>query len=122
MPFLDTELPLRHILGARFARLAHYSFGMNPRLRADRETLFQKVWSEPMLKVSKRYCISDVSLAKICRRLGIPVPPRGYWARITHGQKIMKPESDGDLLLLRGITPLARRHTVYSCSGAYKEC
>jgi hypothetical protein len=31
----------------------------------------------------------------------------------------MKPDSGGGLLLLRRITPLARRHTVYFCSGAY---
>ena len=44
-----------------------------------------------MSKLSKRYGISDVGLAKICRRMDIPVPPRGYWARIAHGQKITKP-------------------------------
>jgi hypothetical protein len=31
----------------------------------------------------------------------------------------MKPESGGGLLLLRRITPLTGRHTVYFCSGAY---
>jgi len=31
----------------------------------------------------------------------------------------MKLQSGGGLLLLRRITPLARRHTVYFCSGAY---
>jgi hypothetical protein len=66
-------------------------FVRNSRLRADRNTLFQEVWAEPMLTVSKRYGISDVGLAKICRKLDIPVPPRGYWARIAHGQKITKP-------------------------------
>ena len=34
-------------------------------------------------------------------------------------QQLMKPESGGGLLLLRRITPLTRRHTVYFCSGAY---
>jgi hypothetical protein len=31
----------------------------------------------------------------------------------------VKPESGGGLLLLRHVTPLARRHVVYFCSGAY---
>jgi hypothetical protein len=35
-------------------------------------------------------------------------------------QQLMKPESGGGLLLLRRITPLKRRHTVYFCSGAYR--
>src|SRR6185369_6225294 len=31
--------------------------------------------------------ISDVGLAKTCRRLGIPTPPRGHWAKLAHGKK-----------------------------------
>jgi hypothetical protein len=33
----------------------------------------------------------------------------------------VKPESGGGLFLLRHVTPLARRHVVYFCSGAYNE-
>jgi hypothetical protein len=44
-----------------------------------------------MSKVSKRDGISDVGLAKVCRKLDIPVPPRGYWARIAHGKEVTKP-------------------------------
>jgi hypothetical protein len=36
-------------------------------------------------------------------------------------QQLMKLQSGGGLLLLRRITPLARRHTVYFCSGAYRD-
>lgn len=35
--------------------------------------------------------MSDRGLAKLCERNAIPVPPRGYWARISVGQKIKKP-------------------------------
>jgi hypothetical protein len=48
---------------------------------------YAEVWAEPMTKVSKRYEISDVALAKVCKRLDIPVPARGYWARTSHGQR-----------------------------------
>lgn len=44
-----------------------------------------------MTKVSRRHGISDVALAKICRRLNIPVPERGYWARVAAGQKLSQP-------------------------------
>lgn len=40
-----------------------------------------------MTKVSKRYGISDVALAKVCRKMAIPVPERGYWARVAAGHR-----------------------------------
>lgn len=47
----------------------------------DRNTLYEEVWAAPVREVAKRYRISDVALAKTCRKLGIPLPPRGYWLR-----------------------------------------
>lgn len=55
----------------------------------DREALYEEVWSEPVTVVAPRYGLSDVGLAKICRALGIPLPSRGYWAKVKAG-KIMK--------------------------------
>jgi hypothetical protein len=49
--------------------------------RLERQALYDEVWSAPMVKVAKKYGLSDRGLAKICARLDIPVPPRGYWAR-----------------------------------------
>jgi hypothetical protein len=57
-----------------------------------REDLYELVWSKPMLELAKDFGISDVALAKRCRRLGIPVPGRGYWARIDAGQKPYRPK------------------------------
>lgn len=54
----------------------------------DRETLYNEVWSEPVTLVAPRYGLSDVGLAKICRALAIPLPSRGYWAKVKAG-KIM---------------------------------
>ncbi len=50
--------------------------------RYDREKLYEEVWKEPVSVVSKRYGVSDTALAKACRRLNVPLPPRGYWAKI----------------------------------------
>jgi hypothetical protein len=50
-----------------------------------REELYELVWSEPVEKIAAQYGISGRGLAKICRRLDIPVPPRGYWAQRQHG-------------------------------------
>src|SRR5258708_6634313 len=55
-----------------------------------REQLYEQVWAEPVTKVAQRHQVSDVALAKACRRLGVPLPPRGYWAEIA-GQTPKKP-------------------------------
>jgi hypothetical protein len=53
-----------------------------------REELYEKVWSEPMSVLSSKFGLSDVGLAKVCRRLRVPRPYRGYWARKAAGQKV----------------------------------
>ena len=52
-----------------------------------RKQLYEKVWSTPITIISKEYHLSDVGMAKLCKRHNIPRPPRGYWARVEHGQK-----------------------------------
>jgi hypothetical protein len=51
-----------------------------------REELYAQVWAEPMTRLAQRYGMSDRGLAKVCTRMGIPVPGRGYWARVQSGQ------------------------------------
>jgi hypothetical protein len=51
-----------------------------------RQALYELVWSKPMVEVAKRFNISDVALAKRCKAVDVPVPPRGWWARKAAGQ------------------------------------
>ena len=51
-----------------------------------REALYEAVWTDAVTLVAPRYGLSDVGLVKICKKLGIPVPPRGYWAKIKAGR------------------------------------
>jgi hypothetical protein len=46
--------------------------------RYDRQKIYEEIWSEPMQHVVKRYGISDVGLEKVCRKLNVPRPERGY--------------------------------------------
>lgn len=57
-----------------------------------RKQLYDKVWSTPMTVLAKEYGLSDVGMAKLCRRHDIPRPPRGHWAKVKHGQKPPKAE------------------------------
>ncbi|AFL99875.1 hypothetical protein Desde_1456 [Desulfitobacterium dehalogenans ATCC 51507] len=58
----------------------------------EREAIYNEVWTDPVTIVAKRYNMSDNGLRKHCRRLWIPLPPNGYWARVKAGQKVPKPE------------------------------
>ncbi|MBX9657262.1 MAG: hypothetical protein K2X00_01755 [Nitrospiraceae bacterium] len=64
-------------------------FGEDRRgIQVTRQILYDQVWSTPMTKVAKEYGISDVALAKICKKLTVPYPGRGYWRRIETGKTV----------------------------------
>jgi hypothetical protein len=52
-----------------------------------RSELYAKVWAQPMTQLAAELGISDVGLAKACRRHAVPAPSRGYWAKLKAGQK-----------------------------------
>jgi integrase len=39
------------------------------------------VWQKPLIHAAKELGVSDVALKKHCVKLGIELPPRGYWLR-----------------------------------------
>ena len=57
-----------------------------PTITLTREELYEKVWTTPMQKLAAEFGYSDRGLAKLCGRHQVPVPPRGYWARLQAGQ------------------------------------
>lgn len=54
----------------------------------DRALLLDEVWAEPVTLVALRYGLSDVGLKKLCRRLQVPTPVRGHWAKVKCGRGI----------------------------------
>ena len=58
----------------------------------ERQKLFDEVWATPITKLAKEYGLSDVGLRKICLALDMPLPPRGYWAKLAAGKAIPKPQ------------------------------
>ncbi|MQA65209.1 MAG: hypothetical protein GEU76_04800 [Alphaproteobacteria bacterium] len=51
-----------------------------------RKELYELVWAQPMKVVASSIGISDVALAKQCKKANIPAPSRGYWARKQAGK------------------------------------
>jgi len=55
-----------------------------------RKDLYAQVWAVPITRLAQQYGLSDVGLAKICKRNNIPRPGRGYWAQRQSGKHIKK--------------------------------
>lgn len=60
---------------------------IEPTKTVSRTELYELVWAEPMTKVAPRFGLSDVGLAKVCKRCNIPRPPVGYWAQKQVGKE-----------------------------------
>lgn len=56
-----------------------------------REQLYEDVWATPMTSLLTKYKVSSAYLARVCARLNVPRPPRGYWARVRVGKAGPKP-------------------------------
>jgi integrase len=99
----ETLLPVRDIQrptnSPETARQRHYF---------RREQLYELVWTAPRLEIARCLGVSDVALGKLCRRAGIPMPARGYWARTEAGQQLGRmllpqaPDGCPELLRIRG--------------------
>jgi hypothetical protein len=50
-----------------------------------RKELYERVWSTPMRTLALEFGLSDVGLAKICRKNGIPLPGLGHWRLVETG-------------------------------------
>ena len=57
--------------------------GMN----VSRKALYDEIWAEPMLAVAKRYGVSSNYLARVCERMNVPRPHRGYWQKLRAGAR-----------------------------------
>lgn len=53
-----------------------------------REEAYALVWSEPVRTVAQRFGISDVGLKKHLAASKVPVPERGYWAKLAAGKRV----------------------------------
>lgn len=58
--------------------------------RYNREKIYEEIWAEPILHVAKRYSMSDVGFGKVCKKLKIPRPGLGYWAKKAAGKPTPK--------------------------------
>jgi hypothetical protein len=55
-----------------------------------RQELYKLVWETPTRHLCKRFGLSDVGLAKTCKRFQIPRPSYGYWAKKAAGGDVRR--------------------------------
>ena len=60
-------------------------------MTVSREKIFEEIWAEPITTVSKRYDVSDSFFVRVCKRLNVPRPPKGYWSKLSAGIPTPKP-------------------------------
>jgi hypothetical protein len=87
-------------------------------------TIFYRlVWTLPVSEIAARLGVSDVGLAKLCRRAAVPIPGRGYWQRTEAGQPVeptpleVAPKGLPELLRIRGTKPATSRQGRVSTAG-----
>lgn len=61
-----------------------------------RQELYDLVWSTPVVRAAQTVGMSDKGLAGKCKRNGVPLPPRGYWAQVEAGKAPNRTPLDAD--------------------------
>ena len=75
----------------------------------NRDELYEKVWTKPVTKVAEEFGVSDVAIAKVCRKLQVPLPGRGYWAKRQHGHQMPRkalPKLNESIVVTRNVPPV----------------
>jgi hypothetical protein len=85
-------------------------------MQISRQQLYERVWQTPMRTLAQQFDISDVGLAKACRKHAIPTPLAGHWMKVQHGKPVHRPALTGvpdELVVLD-----ARAHRIAAASSA----
>jgi hypothetical protein len=56
----------------------------------NRDELYENVWKQTLTSLVLKYGVSAVAIGKTCRKLQIPLPGRGYWAKKAHGHSVTR--------------------------------
>lgn len=80
-----------------------------------REELYERVWSKPMSTLAREFGVTGNALAKICSRVHVPYPSRGFWAKIAAGKTPeraplrLDPDEAGQRITISAIRASSRR-------------
>lgn len=75
-------------------------------IKMSREALYNEIWEISAAGTARKYNISYAELLKVCKEAQIPIPPSGYWTKLSFGKPVEKvnlpeyPESEVTLPLV----------------------
>lgn len=81
-------------------------------IKLKRSDLLDLIWSKPVSVLATEFGLSPNGLAKICDRLDIPRPPKGYWQGRDKSSEVAKPAAISDpdgIVVIGGETGRDRR-------------
>ncbi len=84
-------------------------------VRLTRRQLYDEVWATPMAQLCKKYGLSDVGIAHLCKRHNIPRPPRGYWRQKEVGRAppqtpLPLPKRESEIVIKDASSGAANKH------------
>ena len=56
----------------------------------DRDSLYEEIWSTPMIDLGAKYGVSRNAIKWACAQLRVPLPPQGYWAARAAGRPMQR--------------------------------
>ncbi|MGY0373031.1 hypothetical protein [Clostridium sp. JNZ J1-5] len=59
-------------------------------LKIKRELLYNEIWEISASGVAKKYNVSYADLLRVCKKIDIPIPPSGYWVKLSFGKPVEK--------------------------------
>ncbi len=68
-----------------------------------REQLYNEIWEISVMGVSKKYNAPYSHLLKLCKEVDIPIPPSGYWTKLSFGKPVTQtplPDIKTDIITL----------------------
>ncbi|SHH57137.1 hypothetical protein SAMN02745823_00329 [Sporobacter termitidis DSM 10068] len=83
-----------------------------PTIEMTRKQLYDEVWEISVAGVAKKYNIEYGQLIKQVKEADIPIPPSGYWTKLSFGkptEKIMLPGSEDTIVSIYSVIPATRR-------------
>ena len=70
--------------------------------------LYELVWKEPIISLSRKYNVSDSGLRNICIKMSIPLPKVGHWEKLKWGKPVIIEELDETFNGEQNVTLLVR--------------
>lgn len=86
-----------------------------PPIEMTRKQIYDEIWEISVAGVAKKYNIQYTWLMKQVKEADIPIPPSGYWAKLSVGKPVTKPELTepvSGIVLITKTMPTSRKRKV----------